>query len=279
MPDPSAFDWTKFANDFSIAAVGALAGAFAGAMGAQRIAERSKVRDELLKEVRNVNAAVTMAYGITDTSINFKRQHMKPVYDRFQASKAALLKFQEEHKEGEIFEYEIDLLRFSLFPVPTAEIQQILFERVTAPTRTISLVNVIGRTVHGLEELITARGQLIEEFRMKDGLHPAIYFGLRVPDGADMRYASTLEGMNQYTDDLIHFSRMLGDDLLKYGIELKDRLPKKFRAAAPVIVFADFSKGADVMPSPEKYRDWETMFSKLAKPVTGLNFWASTPPD
>ena len=50
---------------FFASLVAALAGAFAGAFAAQRIAERGKHREELLREIRNTNAAIAVAYGPT----------------------------------------------------------------------------------------------------------------------------------------------------------------------------------------------------------------------
>ncbi len=53
--------WTFANTTFATALIGSLAGAFAGAYGAQRIAERSKTKELLLTEIRNTNAAITVA--------------------------------------------------------------------------------------------------------------------------------------------------------------------------------------------------------------------------
>jgi hypothetical protein len=52
--------------------IGALAGAFAGAYGGQLIVERSKTRDELLKEMRNTNAAIMLAFGMCNTALSLR---------------------------------------------------------------------------------------------------------------------------------------------------------------------------------------------------------------
>ena len=77
--------------------------------------------------------------------------------------------------------------------------------------------------------------------------------------------------MSSYTDDAIYFSRMLGDDLKKYANELKARLPGRLKANAPVITSANFSKAADLLPDPAKYKDYDTMFQ--SKPAYGRGVW------
>ena len=74
------FAWENlksFANSaFSTSLVGALAGAYFGARSAQRVAERGKVRDELTKEIRNVNAAIALSFGIANSMLALKKQHV-----------------------------------------------------------------------------------------------------------------------------------------------------------------------------------------------------------
>ena len=39
-------------------------------------AERSKVRDDLVKEIRNVNAATALSFGIVNGMLELKKQHV-----------------------------------------------------------------------------------------------------------------------------------------------------------------------------------------------------------
>ena len=87
----ATLDWLTWDNvkafsnsKFVTAALGALAGAAGGAYAAQRIAERAKVREQLLQEARNSNAAIDLAHQICSTYLGLKEQHvraLKRTYD------------------------------------------------------------------------------------------------------------------------------------------------------------------------------------------------------
>jgi hypothetical protein len=69
---------------FTTSLLGALAGAWFGARSAQRVAERGKLREELTKEIRNVNAANALSFGIVNSMLALKKQHvaaLKSDYD------------------------------------------------------------------------------------------------------------------------------------------------------------------------------------------------------
>ena len=68
---------------FFISVTGAFAGALGGAWAAQRIAERARSKDELLKELRATNASILLSFGICNTLIITKRQVTMPMKSRF----------------------------------------------------------------------------------------------------------------------------------------------------------------------------------------------------
>src|SRR5271166_3728954 len=68
---------------FFTSIAGAFAGALGGAWAAQRIAERVKSKDELIKEFRATNASILLAFGICNTLIVAKRQVTLPMKSRF----------------------------------------------------------------------------------------------------------------------------------------------------------------------------------------------------
>ena len=81
-------DLGQFANSsFATSLVGAIAGAFAGAYVAQRVAERAKLRYELALEVRHVNAALGLAFGIANSAIATKSQHVLPLKQAYEDEK------------------------------------------------------------------------------------------------------------------------------------------------------------------------------------------------
>jgi len=257
--------------------ISSLIGAGTGAYAAQYIVKRNKDLDDRLKEVRSTNAAVTLAYGITDRFLNEKHQIVKPLVDLFTDERQ---RFEDAHKppgpRGEI-RFNLDLRSYNLNRTPIEQLEEIVFNQISAPTRPMSVVSILARTIQGLEAFVQERNELIREFRAVQKAEKALdafaYFGLVTDKGADQRYSSTLSNLADYTDDAIHFSKMIGDDLRKYAIALRDTLPSRTKPLAPIIVSADFSKRDDVMPNPEKYKDYETMFR--ANRVLGRGIWTA----
>src|SRR5689334_19372520 len=73
----------KIIEDFIVAGTGA----FAGAYGAQIITERSKLREELTKEIRNTNAAISISFGICNFLLSMKHQHVKDLKEKYDAQR------------------------------------------------------------------------------------------------------------------------------------------------------------------------------------------------
>src|SRR5215207_695948 len=90
---------TGFANsNFATSLIGSLTGAFAGA--AQRIVERSKDRELLAKEIRQLNAATTLLSSVANTHITLKKQHVKRLRDEYEEEHRNVLGFLEARKAG-----------------------------------------------------------------------------------------------------------------------------------------------------------------------------------
>ena len=64
-------------SNFLMVLVGSLAGAFAGAYAAQRIVERSKARDDLLKEIQRCDHAVMRCLQLTTQNEEAKHKVSK----------------------------------------------------------------------------------------------------------------------------------------------------------------------------------------------------------
>jgi hypothetical protein len=157
--------------------------------------------------------------------------------------------------------------------VPVEAVQKILMERVNTPTRELALIAVLDRTVHGLNTYIEMRNDMCEDFR-KNGVKAEVYYGLPTSNGADERYSSCMKAIHSYTDDAIHFSRELGDELVRYTNREKAKLPRRPRQTAPIIVSADFSKAADMFPERKPYSDWDTMFIYPAPAPPWWKLWS-----
>lgn len=260
-----------FNSTFFIAIAGAFAGAFAGAYIAQKIAENNKNRDELIKEIRNTNAAVILAMSICNSFIGLKRQQVKELKEKFDQLKARFLQFHAQRNNGQIgkevaFEFEADLRSLSLLPLPMAVLQQQMFEKLSLSGRPLSLQLALVQTAHALNEFVDRRNRLIEGYKgsphSPDKL-ASLYFGLRDQSGhINEEYPSCLNAIHSHTDDGIFFSLLLCDDLALHGKQLEEKFAKQFGRPAPKAVSSDFSKAKELglIPDAAPYSDWITGF-------------------
>lgn len=272
MPTPS--DWTVF-----IPFASALLGATVGAFTSQWIVARNKSIDERLKEVRSGHAAAALTYSaITDVFLSVKKQNIKPASDRYEALKARLIsQIKNRQSDAEPVDFHADMQTMDVVRVPIDALQKIMVERINAPTRALALMAVLDRTVHGLNNFLKMRNEMCDDFR-KNGVTPAVYYGFRTKTGADERYSSTMKAIQSYTDDAIHFSKELGDELVRFSNEEKAKLPRRQRNSSPIIVSADFSKAADMFPDRKNYSDWDTMFVRPPRSPR-CKFWTRKEPD
>jgi hypothetical protein len=267
-------DWKIF-----IPVASAFIGAVVGGFSTQLFAKWNRESEDLLKEVRSANAACTMAYSITDSFITMKRDITKPLLDNFMSEKERYEVAGRNFIPGVSAPVEIkfDLGTFKLTRTPSTHLQDIVYKSISAPTRAISAMAVLDRTIAGLNDFHEQRNALCEEFRLKRP-HAHNYFGIQKGDFTDARYSTAVTSIASYTDDAIFLSKLLGDDLRKYANRLKANLPERLKSKAPIITSADFSKAADIIPDPENYPHWQTMFISITK-AEGVNFWKPTSPD
>jgi hypothetical protein len=119
----------QYARDFIssnafVAITSSCAGAYFGAYGAQRIVARGKERDEILTNMRNTNAATVVSYSICNTFLVMKKQHIKPLKDRFETQKRSLLEHVEKATPGIRFRFVADLSTIFASPIAIDMLRQ-----------------------------------------------------------------------------------------------------------------------------------------------------------
>jgi hypothetical protein len=136
-------------SQFLRSVLAALAGAGLGAWTAQWIAARNKKNDERLKEVRAANAAATIAYGITDHFLGMKHQIVKTIVDQFNAGRE---NFKIEDAKPKLpgtppiaIKVPLDMFRFNWSPYK--DLQNIVFDDLSAPTRPMMVLPILTRTL------------------------------------------------------------------------------------------------------------------------------------
>ncbi len=262
-----------FNSVFFTAIAGSFAGALGGAWGAQRIAERAKLKEQLLKEIRYTNAAITVAIGICDSLLSMKIQHIKSLKENFETQKTAFLVHLKKHKlgqvnKGEEFPLTYDLHTLFLPLLPIDILQRHVFEELSLVGRALRLTTTLNQTVNNLSVVHEKRNQLVELYKATNTISPVLYFGLPQDGRINQDYPSIIDAIYNQTDDGIFFSQLLSKDLVEHGNLLVLKFRKYFKKGVPIISTFDFSKEqkAGLMPNPDNYSDWFTKFVKIVPP-------------
>lgn len=263
--------WSLLNSSFAISIIGGLTGALGGALGAQHIVERSKRRDELLKELRNTNAAIMVAFSICNAALALKKQHVQLMYEQFAKEKEALRAFNEQRATGQRqgnaeFRYVADMRTFPAPVVPIETLEALVFEKLSAYGRPLALVSVLNQSLVGLRDAIGKRDVLIH--RIATGVIPAeqlpqYYFGMPLPTGdTNQEYPDLIEAIHSYVDDVAFFSALLCTDLVRHGNGIHAVFTKKFRKGAPEVSAADFTgpREKGLIPPDDQYIDWLKAF-------------------
>lgn len=255
----------KFLNSaFALSFVGALAGAAGGGLAAQRVIEKYKLRDELLKEIRNTQAAMMVSFTVCNTTLLMKKQLVRPMFDRFSEAHADFLKYRKERQSGQRqgnaqYRFQMDMQEFVAPDLPVETLKTLVFDRVSTFGRPIVLVAQIEQASDGLRAAIAKRSRLVDGFKaslLEPESLALTYFGEKLPTGHTHReYADIVEVIHSYTNDLIFFSGLLTNDLATHGKALGDGFVRKFGKGAPMIVPPDFSgpKRSGLYPSESDY--------------------------
>lgn len=249
---------------FALSFIGALAGAAAGGLAAQRVIEKSKLREESLKEIRNTHSAVMVAFSICNTALLLKKQLVQPMFDRFSEAHTGFIKYREERASGKgqsngPYHFQLDMQEYMAPALATETLKGLVFDKVNAFGRPLLLVAQIENTANGLAGTIAKRARLIEDFKTIPREPEVLafqYFGEKMPSGHTHReYADIVEVIHSYTNDLIFFSGLLASDLAAHGKSRQEAFLRKFGKGAPVIEPPDFSgpKKSGLYPPDSEY--------------------------
>lgn len=265
--------WKFMNSSFFLTIVGTFFAAFAGAYGAQKISEKNKNREYCLKEIRNTNAANMVSFGICNSSLSLKSQHVKPLKENYDEQVISFNNYiagvqQNNHREQRFFEFEADFKTISLLSQPIELLQKQVFEKISVDGRALSLTTTLLSTMQSLNTSIKRRNDLIESYRkispLPNDVLVKLYFGRPDADGhTDRNYPDSVESIYNLTDDCIFFSNLLCGDLYKHGNSIKGKYGKN----APLVSEPVFTKAekANLMPNSDNYADWMNMFISSAE--------------
>jgi hypothetical protein len=266
-------------SEFISAALGALMGAWFGAWAAQRIAVQNRRRAEILKEIRECNAAIEIAQGICNAYLNLKEQHVVRLKTDYDEKK----KFVHDHfnntdpnqKQPSVLEVgSIDLRILPSPPVRLEHLEDIIIRGVSA-TRPRAIVHVLFLCVDQLNKMIDDRNRLANEYRSMPGPlnynKLAFLYGLPVGQVIDTRYGDAVHAISKSTDDCIFFCRLIVDDLYRYAHRLRDKDEISTKKDRPIITKVSWSipEKKGLFPDSGNYITWINGFMSPVSSSSG----------
>ena len=267
----SMIEFTPIIKDFIIAAAGAMGGAY----GAQIITEKTRSKEDLLKEIRNTNASLALTFSICNSVLSLKAQHVQRMKETHAEQKTRFLEHVARRNRGEHveeFRFLADWQTISSPYLPIEILQKQLFEKLSVRGRALNLVTTLAQTLETLKETFEKRNELIKGYQNRNLSQEELYilyFGLLYNGGhVNNEYPSSLEILFDLTNDAAFFSQLLCKDLVKHGRRLARRFKVKYGEGAPSVDKPDFFKAiaSGLMPKAENYSDWLTMFIVKPRP-------------
>ncbi len=184
--------WKIVNTQFASTIISSFAGAIAGAYGAHYIAEHTKYKKDLLKEIRNTNAAIMLCFDIVNSYLAMKKQLVKPMYDNYNKTKGDLEEFKQKKEPRGQFHFQADFQTLDPIVVPINILQKLIYEKISLNGRSLAAFSSLSRAKQSLENYIVSRNEFIEVCKNADSDNYAtavIYFGLKDELGnTDMTY-------------------------------------------------------------------------------------------
>jgi len=264
--------WQYLNSNIAIAVIGGFTGAIGGALGAQRIVERSRRREERLKELRYTNAAIIVAHTVCNAALALKKQHVQTMREDFIKSRADLESFKAKRNANLIppnveFNLHMDMRNYPAPIVPIETLKHIVFQEISAVGRPLALVAVIEQSLIGLGAAIAKRDALIQRFssgEIPEDKRLHYYFGLPLQGGhVNQEYPDLVEAIYSHVDDLAFFGYQLCTDLMKHGAKVREALiAEKSSKQVPHVSEVDYSgpKKTGLIPPDSQYGDWVNAF-------------------
>jgi hypothetical protein len=254
--------------------LGTLASAAFGAFAGAWINNRIQTKRTVVEELNAVRAALVLCFSISNRFISLKRQHVRPMRNRYVQARQEHDEFKERARTYRgppplVYNFRADLQTMTPVIAPIQVLERYVFEKISIRGRALAAaVDLVG-AIDSLEKAIAYRNDLIAEVRKESPVQPDLlaerYFGLTNANGVtDERFKMNIEAIYNQTDDCIFFSRVLADDLLTYGNRLRRKNARKYRLGIPKLKGADWSRaqGQGLLPSDEAYASWLGGFKK-----------------
>lgn len=273
-PDLSVFRaWESiraFLNSAFVSAfLSALAGAGLGVWGAQRLAQQSIRRKELLDALRQANGLVVLASTISNQALALKKQHVLPLSQTyFEDRKAAEAANEIVLSDGVLkggARFKAEMVHITPLTVPVEALKSLTYSAQLMPGRALALVAMVEQSLTEFAHALRVRSEQIELLKGSDlsqEIFLQSYFGLKRRDGnVDSLYHDSMVAIQHYIDDVAFFSSELADEIQAHAVRIRQRLVKLMKEV-PKASAVDFSgaRNSGLMPPRENYSSWLSGF-------------------
>ena len=253
--------------------VASLAGALSGALAAQYIAKWEKYRDESLKEVRNVNIAISICAGILNSLLVFKGDLIMPLSEKFMAKREEFIKAIEAYSTGHNNEkkqirFEIDYVH--PVKVEILQLQNIIVEKINIGGRDVQLIFALGEVIDALSYTVSMHNDLVDKIKNNDlpeGVsREFFYFGVRNENLVQHNeYRDVIDNLSVHLDFALFAVNLICRDLYDYAVVLS-RKNKSLKGKMPKIIKVDLSSSryGYLIPEDEKYNSWFNIYDSTS---------------
>jgi hypothetical protein len=208
-------------SGLSIAIIGSFAGAIGGALGAQRITERAKQKEELTREIRNINAAITVSFAICNELMSMKINNVTKLLSMHKAEKD---KYEKALATSGDVAISHNFVMLQPFILPIETLQNLIYEKTSANGRVLAVVGLLASSITNLNSVLTDRNNWILNAKLiptPSQLLLDMYFGLKQENGnTDKTYPDLIQELGSQTDNGIFYSKLICTDLIKRGNKL-----------------------------------------------------------
>lgn len=251
----------------------ALAGAAVGAVTAQYIAKKHRRSEQTLEELRNTNAALSLAMNITNQALNFKANSSNVLRDIHRDTMESyrvhcLEQSKKAISERQEFDGNLNFLEMSVFNAPVLILQDIVFSKVSGTYKIYALMSELNNTYHVMEKSIEKNKSIINNLKNNKMLKRAetihLYLGLEYNNLKDTNYIDTLNQVANSVDDCILLSQEISSELYKHACQLSE----KIGAGAPKVITLRHPEKAykiGLMPISTNFDGWLAELDRLEK--------------
>ncbi|WP_148053537.1 hypothetical protein [Pseudomonas brassicacearum] len=250
---------------------GALAGAYAGAWAAQRIAAKSKLQEELLREIRSTNSALLLAQAIFNIGLSSKVHSALPLKTAYEEE----VKIFKENPEDftEKLKGPVNLERVTCATMPISALHPLVLTEISSSVGAVRALLHLKIAVDSHLDALANRNGIIELFINKTlprGLKfEDMYFGEPREGVTHRGYPDSIRDIYTTADDIIFFSKKLCESLHLHAMELRDRYRRvsKNRVTISKLVI-DPNIDPSLIPGDDSYSKWVAGYQPTHTKVT-----------